>query len=71
MVHGLLNRTSGSHTSRGLCAPSRIYELWRRDDNGNRFLVETFDTHRDALTKARHIETTGIKQLYWISAQQR
>lgn len=45
-----------------------IFELWRQDDNGNRFLVGTFNDqaaadHRlDELTHCQH------KQIYWIRA---
>ena len=44
-----------------------MFELWRQDDNGNRFLVGSY-SERDAaeerladLTRCRH------KQTYWIT----
>lgn len=43
------------------------YELWRQDDNGNRFLVGTF-ADRDA-AEHRLAELTRVphKQTYWIT----
>jgi len=44
-----------------------VFELWREDDNGQRFLVESFIA-LDAAEK-RMAELTRIqhKQIYWIS----
>lgn len=44
-----------------------VFELWRQDDNGNRFLVGTF-THR-AHAEERLAELTRVphKQTYWIA----
>ena len=42
------------------------YELWRQDDNGNRFLIGCYanrsaaEEHLAGLTRVRH------KQVYWI-----
>ncbi len=43
------------------------FELWRQDDNGNRFLVGTFAER--AAAEARMAELTRVvhKQTYWIS----
>jgi len=42
------------------------FELWRQDDNGQRFLVDRFTTR--ALAEARLAELTRSlhKQIYWI-----
>ena len=42
------------------------YELWRQDDNGNKFLVETFNDYAPALVRKMYFEILGHKQLYWI-----
>jgi hypothetical protein len=45
------------------------FELWRQDDNGNRFLVGSFGEW--ALAEARLAELTRCqhKQTYWIEEQ--
>ncbi len=43
----------------------RGFELWRMDDNGNEFLMETF-ANRELAEKQRHLfEARGHKQIYW------
>jgi quinol monooxygenase YgiN len=45
------------------------YELWRQDDNGNRFLIGCYgdrsaaEAHQAELTRVLH------KQIYWIDAK--
>ena len=43
------------------------FELWRQDDNGNRFLVGAFADR--AVAERRLVELTGNphKQTYWIT----
>lgn len=43
-----------------------LYEIWRQDDNGNRFLVDTCPDGPSA--ERRIIELTRCihKQMYWI-----
>jgi hypothetical protein len=41
------------------------WSVWRRDDNGNVFLVEDGLTERQALSLVRKFESKGHKQSYW------
>ena len=45
-----------------------MYELWREDDNGNRFLVDSFADRAAAEERLRELERTPHKQTYWIIA---
>jgi len=49
---------------------TRSFELWRQDDNGNRFLVGSFAERADA--ERRLWELTGLlhKQTYWITEKE-
>lgn len=47
---------------------SIIYELWRQDDNGGSFLMQTFDNEEEALATQHLYEARGHKQIYWITA---
>ena len=40
--------------------------LWRQDDNGNRFVVATFDDQKAAEAALRAFERKKHKQTYWI-----
>jgi hypothetical protein len=42
------------------------HEVWRQDDQGNRFLVKQTDCKADALRLAGMFEARGHKQTYWI-----
>jgi len=42
------------------------YSVWRRDDNGNIFLVKDGLNKRDAFRIVREFEETGHKQSYWV-----
>jgi hypothetical protein len=42
------------------------WELWRQDDNGNRFLIGRFGTAQAAEAEQRHFEALGHKQTYWV-----
>ncbi len=42
------------------------WELWRQDDNGNRFVIGRFDTADAAEAEQRRFEALGHKQTYWI-----
>ncbi len=44
-----------------------MYELWREDDNGNRFLVGTFADRAAAEVRLKELERTPQKQTYWIT----
>lgn len=43
------------------------FELWRQDDNGNRFLISTFSSREAAQAELERLEAGGHKQTYWIS----
>ena len=42
------------------------WELWRQDDNGNRFVIGRFDTANAADAEQRRFEALGHKQTYWV-----
>jgi hypothetical protein len=42
------------------------WELWRQDDNGNRFLIGRFDSIGAAEAEQRRFEALGHKQTYWV-----
>jgi hypothetical protein len=42
------------------------FELWRQDDNGNRFKVAGFDRLADAEKKLAELVGSPHKQIYWI-----
>lgn len=46
------------------------FELWRQDDNGNRFLVSTFTNLDDAELELGTFESKGHKQHYWLTAKE-
>jgi hypothetical protein len=46
------------------------YSVWRRDDNGNIFLVKDGLNRSDAFRIVREFEETGHKQSYWIKSCQ-
>lgn len=42
------------------------WELWRQDDNGNRFRIARFASRADADAEQRRFEALGHKQTYWV-----
>ncbi|NJM52367.1 MAG: hypothetical protein HC846_02610 [Blastocatellia bacterium] len=42
------------------------HELWRQDDNGHKFLIETFPCKADAVRAMREFEIRLHKQTYWV-----
>lgn len=42
------------------------WELWRQDDNGNRFLIGTFGAREAADAEQRRFEALAHKQIYWV-----
>lgn len=42
------------------------YELWRQDDNGHKFLIETFSCRADAVKAMKEFEARLHKQTYWV-----
>ncbi len=43
------------------------WSVWRQDDNGNEFMIETGLTEESANNMARDMEATGHKQTYWVT----
>jgi hypothetical protein len=43
------------------------YELWRQDDNGNRFLVGVFADLPSAEERLAQLSRVVHKQTYWLS----
>ncbi len=46
------------------------YELWRQDDNGNRFLVETFGDRATAEQRLAELTRIPHKQTYWLTERE-
>jgi hypothetical protein len=42
------------------------FELWRQDDNGNRFLIGVFTDRAVALRQLAELTRNLHKQIYWI-----
>ena len=45
------------------------WTVWRQDDIGNRFPVDSFPSQEAAKRLAQELESHGHKQLYWVSRQ--
>jgi hypothetical protein len=43
------------------------FELWRQDDNGNRFLIYIYDNLAEAETRLDELTRIPHKQTYWIT----
>lgn len=43
-----------------------LHELWRQDDNGHKFLIETFPCRADAVSAMKEFEARLHKQTYWV-----
>jgi hypothetical protein len=46
---------------------ARLWTVYRQDDNGNRFVVSSFESEEAAKEHAAELESHGHKQLYWVS----
>lgn len=44
------------------------WQLWRQDDNGNRFMVEEFASRELAEERLAELTRVQHKQTYWIDA---
>ena len=44
-----------------------IFELWRQDDNGNSFLIGSFNERSAAEARLAELIRCQHKQTYWIS----
>lgn len=47
------------------------YQIWRQDDNGNQFVVDTLPTFEAAEQARQTFEDSGHKQFYWVVAVDR
>jgi len=54
------------HFRDGEVVSSVTHEIWRQDDNGNRFFVETFTDRMQALRRERSLARGGHRQIYWV-----
>lgn len=45
------------------------WTVWRQDDNGGRFEVDTFLAYSRAMRLCNELESRGHKQMYWVSRQ--
>lgn len=45
------------------------FELWRQDDNGNRFLVGSFPDRAAAEARLAELTRCPHKQVYWITEE--
>lgn len=48
---------------------TRQWAVWRRDDNGNEFLVRERLSEQEARRLVREFEAKGHKQSYWAQPQ--
>jgi hypothetical protein len=49
---------------------SEKFEVWRQDDNGNKFVVQK-NLSREAADKlAKELENRGHKQVYWVQEEE-
>lgn len=46
------------------------FELWRQDDNGNRFLVASYPDRSAAEERLAELSRSLHKQTYWIAVQE-
>ena len=46
------------------------WQVWRQDDNGNRFLVDTFATKELAEDRIVVLTQSLHKQTYWVEDEQ-
>ncbi|TWJ17069.1 hypothetical protein [Geobacter argillaceus] len=49
---------------------TRSFELWRQDDNGNRFLVGSYAERADAERRLAELTRLLHKQTYWITEKE-
>ena len=45
------------------------WHLWRQDDNGNRFLIDTYATRELAEDRIAELTRSPHKQTYWVSEE--
>jgi hypothetical protein len=42
-----------------------MWQVWRRDDNGNDFLICSFKTEKEGQDYVAEMTARGHKQVYW------
>ncbi|MDX2105115.1 MAG: hypothetical protein SFY67_01825 [Candidatus Melainabacteria bacterium] len=42
-----------------------MWQVWRLDDNGNEFMICTFETQKEAQDYCDEMTARGHKQTYW------
>lgn len=45
-----------------------LYSLWRQDDNGNSYRIESGLSKKDAERLCQEMESKAHKQVYWIES---
>lgn len=45
-----------------------MWRVCRQDDNGNTFVIRTFETEAEARAYAKLLQDRGHKQMYWVEA---
>ncbi len=60
---------AGGRFGIGRCT-TMIFELWRQDDNGNRFLVGIFTDRAAAERKMAELARVPHKQTYWVAEKE-
>lgn len=55
-------------TGEEICPKAGLaWELWRQDDNGNRYLVDRYERKSAAEARLAELSRSPHKQTYWIS----
>lgn len=54
------------HAEGSCCSHGKKFEVWRQDDNGNKFLVDKHETHEAAEASVKTLTDRGHKQTYWV-----
>ena len=45
---------------------AECWQLKRQDDHGNQYVMDTFNSKKQAEDKMAHYQTKGHKQTYWV-----
>lgn len=61
--------TENNGPQEGGDATDVVYEIWRQDDNGNKFLMLQASSEAEADRIVRSFGAKGHKQLYWYESK--
>ena len=61
---------TGDSIARDDAPGAGAWELWRQDDNGNRFRIARFASRAQADAEQRRFEALGHKQTYWVQPRE-